>query len=430
LGCLAIEVTERSHLEILLSQAERIGSIGSWRWAVTQGVLLHGSSTLTELLGCDEERLYATMEARHASIPDMAIRKGVLRSQADAIANAEGYTVEYPYVPRGGQTVYLREIAAPVLDSSGDVRELIGVLQNCTEEYERRAALEKQQKELQRLVEERTQHLERALRQAKDARRETQMMLDRDWLTGVDTRMKFYERCADGHRDDAMSLAMIDLDNFKSVNELYGHEIGDQVLKQVCDIILDSMPAGARLARMGGEEFALTMVGMELPRFVYHCEVFKERIAATAFGEHGYTFHRSVSAGCSFVTADEPIRSALQAADMALVEAKRKGSDRVVVANANFMSRIGLSEPSITVYNVKQGLISNEIGFALQPIVDASSGSVLGLEALVRWRRGDTVLPPSRFLAQFNALLERPSERHWRFELWRRVLKSLDAVPE
>ena len=114
----------------------------------------------------------------------------------------------------------------------------------------------------------------------------------------------------------------------------------------------------------------------------------------------------------------------MRCAGHALSEAKRRGRDRVVVADDAYIARLGLLEPSITVYAVKQALLDGEISLDVQPIVYGHSGALAGVEALIRWRKRDgTVLSPYRFLAPYNELISRASERELRFKIWR------DALP-
>lgn len=126
------------------------------------------------------------------------------------------------------------------------------------------------------------------------------------------------------------SLAMLDLDHFKLVNDRYGHEAGDQVLVQLSAILRAHTRHADRLFRFGGEEFVLLLPGVGDAALFRVCDKLRAVIADTL----NYEGHRvCVSIGAAALLPDETWQSWLLRADKALYAAKQAGRNRVVVAD-------------------------------------------------------------------------------------------------
>lgn len=153
-----------------------------------------------------------------------------------------------------------------------------------------------------------------------------------DPLTGLPNRRALHEafEALDGRaRASTMSIAIIDLDHFKAINDQLGHDRGDDVLRLVADCLDKARPSTSTLARIGGEEFVVLLPDRdgELARLV--CETLRLSISClTIPGLSGVT----ASIGLAEVSKDEDLANALRRADRALYEAKHMGRDRCVVA--------------------------------------------------------------------------------------------------
>ncbi|MCR5452141.1 MAG: GGDEF domain-containing protein [Lachnospiraceae bacterium] len=153
-----------------------------------------------------------------------------------------------------------------------------------------------------------------------------------DHLTGVASRMQLFK---EGDRrvmrhsvDNPVSVAIIDIDNFKSINDTYGHEKGDVVLKRLGSILQDYMAADITIGRFGGEEFVFVLEGGSS---AIHKEVIEEiRLQFMAekydFKEEPITF----SAGLVGCGEKETFKSTLNRADQCLYMAKKQGKNRVI----------------------------------------------------------------------------------------------------
>jgi two-component system, sensor histidine kinase LadS len=196
--------------------------------------------------------------------------------------------------------------------------------------------------ELEQRVGARTAELNAALQRLEDANRQLHDVSRRDGLTGV-----FNRRHLDQALDQAwqkcrreglpLSLLLIDIDHFKSINDGHGHVAGDDCLRAVASRLRGGVDDGGEtLARYGGEEFVLLLPGVDATVAQTRAESLRCAVAdAPVAHEHG-SVRITVSIGVSTLrpAAPEALGELLRLGDQALYEAKRRGRDRVVVANA------------------------------------------------------------------------------------------------
>jgi two-component system cell cycle response regulator len=162
-------------------------------------------------------------------------------------------------------------------------------------------------------------------------------MSQTDALTGLDNRRHLNERIDEmfSHAkrlNEPFSLVMCDLDKFKSVNDTYGHQAGDEVLKQLADILKEEAREIDRVGRYGGEEFMLLLPGTVLDAAVTFAERVRKRIEGHTFMFTGGTLTRTASFGVAgwphpkIEQCDDLVRTA----DDALYVAKETGRNKVV----------------------------------------------------------------------------------------------------
>ena len=131
---------------------------------------------------------------------------------------------------------------------------------------------------------------------------------------------------------EGQPLLMIDVDHFKAVNDTYGHQAGDEVLKQLAAILVQEVRGSDLACRYGGEEFLVLFPNMPLKTAVERAEQYRHQVETSVFGFGGIEIstHLSIGVACypgHAKTAEELI----QVADRALYEAKRLGRNRVTV---------------------------------------------------------------------------------------------------
>jgi two-component system cell cycle response regulator len=162
-------------------------------------------------------------------------------------------------------------------------------------------------------------------------------MSQTDGLTGLDNRRHLNERIDEMFQhaqrlNEPFSLVMCDLDKFKSVNDTYGHQAGDEVLKQLAVILKDEAREIDRVGRYGGEEFMLLLPGTVLDAAVTFAERVRKRIEAHTFTFEGGTLQRTASFGVSGLPHPKVDQSdaLVRTADDALYVAKETGRNRVI----------------------------------------------------------------------------------------------------
>ena len=173
------------------------------------------------------------------------------------------------------------------------------------------------------------------------AREELHLMSITDPLTGASNRRHFMERLVGeaerSLRDGTpLSVAMIDIDNFKSVNDQHGHLAGDEVLRRLARACMAQMRAGDTFARFGGEEFAVLLAATPIDQALHWLDRLREQVAQLRVELPGGSLAVTVSIGLASpaVVSVHPhaqIDAALRLADEALYRAKREGKNRVAL---------------------------------------------------------------------------------------------------
>jgi len=160
----------------------------------------------------------------------------------------------------------------------------------------------------------------------------------RDDLTGVYNRRHLmelleheYHRISRGGAH--FSVAMLDIDHFKSVNDTYGHLTGDEVLKAASDVIRKSLRSADFCGRYGGEEFLLVMTQTNINGALLCAERIRSTIEQSRFPSLGPNFKVTVSLGVTEFTGKEDIPTMIARADKALYHAKESGRNRVEYAD-------------------------------------------------------------------------------------------------
>jgi two-component system cell cycle response regulator len=169
---------------------------------------------------------------------------------------------------------------------------------------------------------------ERLLRQ----QRELIVLAYLDSLTGVLNRRAFFDKAGDlVDAGRGFAAVMFDIDHFKNVNDSYGHDVGDQVLRVIGR---EARNGNAVFGRLGGEEFAIVLEGASLQAAALYAEELRRQLAELSFDAAKQTFSVTASFGVAERAANESIDQLLKRADGALYEAKRAGRNRVIAAAA------------------------------------------------------------------------------------------------
>ncbi|MES9950536.1 MAG: diguanylate cyclase [Candidatus Thiodiazotropha sp.] len=185
--------------------------------------------------------------------------------------------------------------------------------------------------------------------QKKQAFRKLQQYATTDDLTGLANRreldkvaLREFKRATRFTRH--LSVLMLDLDHFKSINDTYGHNVGDSVLRHVADICVGSIRGQDFMARYGGEEFTILLPETDIENSSNLAQRICDQIAAMPYQEEQQLIFITVSIGTSGIEdGDNDFNDLLNRADKALYEAKKRGRNRVVISSAgDFISRLAV----------------------------------------------------------------------------------------
>ena len=224
-----------------------------------------------------------------------------------------------------------------------------------------------------------------------------------DILTGLPNRALFIDRfdIAIAHskrKQTQLAVCFLDLDNFKPINDNYGHAAGDELLQQVAQRITVTIREEDTVSRQGGDEFTI-LLG-DLGSF-QECEKLIKRILNTLalpfiIGEHEHTI--SASCGITLYPADDKdVDTLIRHADHAMYEAKMSGKNTLAFFDANTEQ---LSQEQTAFLNlISQAVKNNEFVLFYQPKINMRTGKMFGAEALVRWQHPEEgLVPPYEFL--------------------------------
>jgi diguanylate cyclase (GGDEF)-like protein len=225
-----------------------------------------------------------------------------------------------------------------------------------------------------------------------------------DDLTGLPNRMLFAERLqrallARQRSNAELAVVVVDLDDFKLVNDRFGHAEGDRVLRDAAARLRTCLRDGDTVARLGGDEFAILVPSADEEAVRMVASRVVDAFAAP-FALHDGLADLGVSVGVTMTTPVVETRDGstlLQHADIAMYVAKSGGKHRYELFLPSMLDLL------VTRHDTKQALTRAiadcELVVHYQPIVDAADGQVRGVEALVRWQRpGHGMVPPLDFL--------------------------------
>jgi diguanylate cyclase (GGDEF)-like protein len=196
----------------------------------------------------------------------------------------------------------------------------------------------------------------------------------------------------------SLAILFLDLDEFKGVNDRFGHHAGDRLLQHCARRIDAAICSGDQVGRVGGDEF---IVIAETVTDVDEALVLAERIRSEVmtpvdFGDVCLT--PSVSIGVTMSGSDRlASEDVVREADLAVYQAKARGRGRVEVCDSALRAQV--LERGRLDLALRTGLAENEFVLQYQPIIDAATGEVTMIEALVRWQRpGHGLVPPDAFI--------------------------------
>jgi diguanylate cyclase (GGDEF)-like protein len=243
----------------------------------------------------------------------------------------------------------------------------------------------------------RYRELTREIAERRRAEDQARLLAATDPLTQCLNRRSMIEatealRTAAAERGEAIAYCMIDLDNFKQINDMYGHTCGDAVLVKLCDRLRDLLPREARLARLGGDEFAFVMA---YP--VGHTDRIDDLVIrlfanlAEPLEVLDITLELTISIGLATDHDDGglpgPVIEAgtlMHHADMALYHAKKQGRNRHFWFEPSMENELRFRNQLET--GIRRGINQSEFVPYYEQQIDIDSGELVGFEMLARWQ--------------------------------------------
>lgn len=229
------------------------------------------------------------------------------------------------------------------------------------------------------------------------------LMAHYDVLTGLPNRAlfidRFHQAIAHSKRTEMqLAVCFLDLDKFKPVNDLYGHDVGDQLLIEVAQRIQSCLREEDTVSRQGGDEFALLLSDI---RSIKQIEVTLDRLhylLSRPYNINGVTHTITLSTGVTIYPIDNgDIDTLLRHADNAMYQAKQTGRNRYHLFSIEQDHEIAKKNHRID--EISQALLKKEFELYYQPKVNMLTGEVFGVEALIRWihpKKG--IISPLSFL--------------------------------
>jgi diguanylate cyclase (GGDEF)-like protein/PAS domain S-box-containing protein len=420
-----IKNTERQPIEITLEQ-ENAFTAAILNTAMALVVVLDTQGRIVRFnRGCQQTTDYSFNEVRGKCFWDLLLIEQEVEQVKAAFQklSAGQFPNQYEnyWLTRHGERRLIAWSNTALLDNQGAPIYIIGTGIDITERKQAELALFKAHDELEIRVRERTRELEAAnallqeeiveRKRAEAALRESEQRLAwqsrHDGLTGLINRWEF-EQCLEQVLSDAQthnqqhSLCFLDLDQFKIVNDTCGHAAGDELLRQVTDLLQKQVRATDTLARLGGDEFGLLLNHCPLVQSMRIANALRQSLQEFRFIWQDKTFTIGVSIGLVVIDADTlNLSNVLSAADMACYAAKNAGRNRVHIYQADDQD-LAISHGQMQwISRLTKALQFNSFCLYSQPIVPLALAQAKGkhYEILLRLQdEAGVLVPPMAFI--------------------------------
>lgn len=300
------------------------------------GSIIVVNSALSRIIGYDTpeelitsvdnvQKLYVNPDDRNYLIKNIQIKQGVVE-------------LETRIRKKDGSVIWAQLYTGPVINEEGEIEKIEGFLRDITEKKETQKRLdflikerEMYLRDLDNLVKERTQELEEKNRKILEINAELKRISTTDKLTGLYNRNKLDEVLENEHLRTLRygyiySLIIIDIDFFKSVNDTYGHQTGDEVLIEISKTLKNSIRKVDTAGRWGGEEFIIICPDTPQQGAISIAEKIRKKVERQILP---VVNHKTISLGVASFKEGETIAEVIERADKNLYYAKNKGRNRV-----------------------------------------------------------------------------------------------------
>jgi diguanylate cyclase (GGDEF)-like protein/PAS domain S-box-containing protein len=329
------------------------------------GSWLQVNEALCKLLGYSEQELRATSFQRLTHTDDL--REVQSHIQRVLEGYIQSHEQEKRYIHEQGHTVWVLWHVSLLKDSESGTKRLFFQVQDISD------------------------------------RKKAEEKLTQDTLTGLPNRARFHDllklRVArnQSNKDRQYAVLLLDLDRFKLVNDSLGNASGDQLLIQIAHRIKTCMRQNDVLGRVGGDEFAVLLDDVTGEEEASSVATRIQQALSISFNLLGQEVYTTMSIGIALGTDGEHVSDILRDAETAMHTAKARGKARYEVfgrdMHGELMSRLKMET------DLRHACERNELFVDYQPIVSLESRTLIGFEALVRWRHPEFgLVPPKEFI--------------------------------
>jgi diguanylate cyclase (GGDEF)-like protein len=222
------------------------------------------------------------------------------------------------------------------------------------------------------------------LRKLREYQTELDHQINHDALTGVANRERFAEQVTDMLESGrSFHVAMLDLDDFKVINDRMGHGTGDALLRTVSRRLHEGLRPQDSVARQGGDEFTLLLPGLDDEAAARLLRIVLDRVQEP-LSLNGRDLEPKVSIGVTATRAGDTPEELIRRADVAMYSAKNSGGGRCTWFDP-IMDQLADADAKLAA-DLRQAIARDELFLLYQPIVELPHGRLAGVEALIRWR--------------------------------------------
>lgn len=352
--------------EAELAEAHRLAKFGNWYWNLLTGEV-ETSDSIAEIYG----REIPAFDEQKGTLLTVESWEKVNAAAKEVLRTGKGYDLELQVNHGDGHLIWVNSKCKAVLNEQGKVVALRGAIQDITE---------------RKLTEQRvrTAALHDVLTE----------LPNRAFIFEYGTRLLAAARR--GHGNGA--LLFIDLDRFKPINDLYGHEIGDRVLQEVSKRLRACTRQEDLVGRLGGDEFVVILPYIDAEH--HRASIIAQNIIDTISQPYRldqYELNLSASIGISFFPANATdVSMLIHTADLAMYQAKQSGRSNYQSYTPELDQRA--NEALAVEIKLKKALKHGTLALHYQPVIDIDSGKLVGAEALARLIDEDGEIGPATFI--------------------------------
>ncbi|MFV0448106.1 MAG: putative bifunctional diguanylate cyclase/phosphodiesterase [Vibrio sp.] len=337
-----------------------------------RGNIEHVNEAFTELMGYFADDIvgqsYQLMQTSlHNESFYQAIRQQILAK--------ESWKGEIWTAKRDGSLFPSFVIIIPILDMDGNIVNFAGI---------------------QHDISERKQHEKMLYQQA-----------NYDQLTGLANRSLAYERLESAIESarlnqSRIAVLFLDLDKFKQVNDVLGHEAGDILLCNVARRLSSVCHESDTVSRLGGDEFLIILENVNCYEAVVQQVEAIIDVLLQPFTVKDQLIHSSTSVGVTFYPDDAvTVPDLLRNSDIAMYRAKARGQGTYEIFTQQLAQQV--QEAVLLEQSLKEAVINREFFMHYQPVVDTENNTVIGVEALMRWQRDNLIIYPNAFMGTLES---------------------------